>query len=191
MYSLILDSATPILYIALIKDKDIVFEKYLEGRNEHSKNIVDYVNKALVSANITSKDLSNVVIGIGPGSYTGVRMALTVGKIMAAFSNIKLYKISTLKLMASGYLGIVKAQIDARSGNCFGAVINTKTNEYVINEAHMPIDSFNAEYEYEVNELNYKVNPLWVLNNMEYVEVPDLLVPNYLRDTEAERKVND
>ena len=40
MYSLIVDSSTKILYVALVNDDSIIYEKYVEGRNDHAKNIV-------------------------------------------------------------------------------------------------------------------------------------------------------
>ncbi len=40
MYTLILDSATKTLYVALVKDNNVLKEIYLEGRNDHAKNIV-------------------------------------------------------------------------------------------------------------------------------------------------------
>ena len=61
MYSLILDSSTKILYVALVKDNNILFEKYLEGNKDHAKNIVNYVNIALKENNIESKDLDEIV----------------------------------------------------------------------------------------------------------------------------------
>ncbi|MBR3617435.1 MAG: tRNA (adenosine(37)-N6)-threonylcarbamoyltransferase complex dimerization subunit type 1 TsaB, partial [Acholeplasmatales bacterium] len=141
--------------------------------------------------NIKVDDLSEVVVGIGPGSYTGVRMAVTVGKMIAAFKHISLYSVSTLKLMASGYNGIVLSMIDARRGNSFGAIFDTTKNKFIVEEALTETNKLKEnDYEFEVNEASYKVNPLLVLTYKEKVENPDLLIPNYLRDTEAERNLN-
>ena len=85
MYSLILDSATKILYVALIKDNETLYESYIEGKNDHAKNIVAKVDEALKKSNITVNELNEVIVGIGPGSYTGVRMAVTVAKMLAVF----------------------------------------------------------------------------------------------------------
>ena len=45
-------------------------------------------------------------------------------------------------------------------------------------------------YDYKVDENEYKVNPLKVISLANLVEEPRTLVPNYLRDTEAERNLN-
>ena len=192
MYSLIIDSATKILYIALVNDEKILYENYINGKNDHAKNIVSKIDEALKLNNITTDNLDEVIVGVGPGSYTGVRMAVTVAKMLATFKNIKLYKISTLKLMASGYKCKVLALIDARRNNSFATIIDIENNNYLLNEGMYDNDSLlSNEFDYKVTDESYLVDPLYVLENKEYVENYHLLVPNYLRDTEAERNLND
>ncbi len=192
MYSLILDSSTKKLYVCLVSDNKILFEKYIEGRNDHAKNIVATIDEALKSAEIDTDKLNEVIVGVGPGSYTGVRMAVAVAKMMAVFKkNIKLYTISTLKLMSSNKKGLVLASIDARRGNCFGMIIDNDNLKYVINEGLISYDELkNNKYDVEVTENDFVVDPFYVINNKQLVSEPHLLVPNYLRDTEAERNIN-
>ena len=192
MYSLILDSSTQILYISLVKDNEVLFENYMPGNKDHAKNIVYLVNQALENNHIESKDLDEIIVGYGPGSYTGVRMAVTVGKMMAVFMHKPLYVISSLKLMASGTKGIVLSTIDARRGNVFGCILDTNKDSYIVDEAHTLLsDLKNTNYEYEVSDTNFKVDPFYVISHKVLVDKPDLLVPNYLRETEAERNLND
>ena len=192
MYSLILDSSTKKLYVCLVSDNKILFEKYIEGRNDHAKNIVSTIDEALKSASIDTDKLNEVIVGVGPGSYTGVRMAVAVAKMMAVFKkNIKLYTISTLMLMSSNKKGLVLSSIDARRGNCFGMIIDNDNLKYVINEGLISYEELkNNKYDVEVTEENFAVDPIYVLNNKKLVLEPHLLVPNYLRDTEAERNIN-
>ena len=68
MYNLIIDSSTKILYVALVDENNILFEKYIEGRNDHAKNIVKTVDDALKSVNIDAFKLDKVIVGYGPGS---------------------------------------------------------------------------------------------------------------------------
>ena len=192
MYSLILDSSTKILYIALLKDNNLLEDIYVSGQNDHAKNIVSKIDELLKKYNIESKDLNEVICGYGPGSYTGVRMAVTVAKMLSVFMNIPLYTISTLRLMASGKNGKVLSLIDARRGNSFGMIFDMDKNEYIVNEGlYNTLELKNNEYDNIVTENDYKVNPVYCLNNKSKVENPDLLIPNYLRETEAERNLND
>ena len=192
MYSLILDSSTKILYVCLVCDNKVLFEKYLEGNKDHAKNIVYYVDLALKENNIEAKDLDEVICGYGPGSYTGVRMAVTVCKMLSVFMQKPLYTISSLKLMAYSKKGIVKTTIDARRGNVFGCVIDTINNKYIVEEGHYENSYLDeVKYDYVVTDDKFIVDPIYVLNNKELVKEPHLLIPNYLRETEAERNLND
>lgn len=192
MYSLILDSSTKILYVCLVKDNEVLFEKYLEGNKDHAKNIVYYVNMALEENHIEASNLDEVVCGFGPGSYTGVRMAVTVCKMLSVFMKKPLYTISSLKLMASGKKGVVKAIIDARRGNVFGTIIDTENDTYIVPEGHYEGDVLdNNSYQYIVTDSDFKVDPFYVLSHKIKVDEPHLLIPNYLRETEAERNLHD
>ena len=189
MYSLILDSSTKKLYVSLVNDNKVLFEKYIDGRNDHAKNIVSTVDLALKSNNIETKDLSKVIVGYGPGSYTGVRMAVTVAKMITSFMNIELYTISTLKLMASGSKGTVKALIDARRGNAFAGVFDMENNKDVLAEGMYSYEKLNEFMFDTIDENNFVVDPIKCINLAAKVDEVDLLVPNYLRDTEAERNL--
>lgn len=191
MNSLIVDSSTTRLYICVVSNEKIN-ERYIPGRNDHAKYIVSTIDEMLKEYNLTSKDLDEIICGIGPGSYTGVRMSCTVCKMMAVFLNKPLYTISTLKLMASGTKGIVLSTIDARRGNVFGTIIDTNNDSYIVDESHTVYDDLKKnKYNYEVNEDNFIVDPIYCINHKEKVDEPHLLVPNYLRETEAERNLHD
>lgn len=188
MYSIILDSATKNLYCALIDENKIIFEKYITGENDHAKNIVSVIKEALEFANIKPNQLNKFVCGVGPGSYTGERMAVTVAKIFASYTNIELYKISTLALISSGYSGNVLAIIDARRGNVFGAIYNNGIE--VFKETHIEKAIILQEkYDYIATEENFIIDPIKAVRYAKFVDNKYLLVPNYLRDTEAERNL--
>lgn len=188
MKTLIIDSATKVLYCSLVIDKIVVFEEYIAGQNDHAKKIVQVVEQACNSAGIKVLELDEVVCGIGPGSYTGVRMAVTVAKMICSFSTIELRKISTLFLMASGSGGVVKASIDARRGNAFTGYY--KEGVGVREEALLP-NTCDYAYDVAVNESSFKVDANLVIMKSTKVENPFLLVPNYLRETEAERNLKN
>ncbi|MCM1130296.1 MAG: tRNA (adenosine(37)-N6)-threonylcarbamoyltransferase complex dimerization subunit type 1 TsaB [Roseburia sp.] len=193
MKTLIIDSATNVLYTALCFEEEVIYESYIPGKHDHASVILVEVEKACSKGNIDLIDIDRVIVGIGPGSYTGVRMGVAVGKMIATLeSKIKLYEISTLKLMASGIDGIVLASIDARRGNCFGCILDTIKNTYSVPEALVEKASLEEnKYDFQVNENEYKVNPLKVIKWAKEVVEPRTLVPNYLRETEAERNLHD
>ncbi|MDE7384662.1 MAG: tRNA (adenosine(37)-N6)-threonylcarbamoyltransferase complex dimerization subunit type 1 TsaB [Anaeroplasmataceae bacterium] len=193
MKTLIIDSATNVLYTALCFDEKVIYESYVPGKHDHASVILVEVEKACSKGNIDLIEIDRVIVGVGPGSYTGVRMGVAVGKMIATLeSKIKLYEISTLKLMVSGIEGSVLASIDARRGNCFGCILDTTTNTYIVSEALVEKTSLEQnKFDVSVNENEYKVNPLKVIKWAKEVAEPRTLVPNYLRETEAERNLHD
>jgi len=189
MYSLILDSSTSILYVCLVKNKTVLYEVYLKGNRDHAKNIVLKIEEALTENNLTTADLDEVICGVGPGSYTGVRMAVTVSKMLSSLGDITLKRISTLLLMSSGTDKISIPTIDARRGNVFSAKYDNMS--LVEEEALRNKEAFFDDELPNPNESDFKVNPLKVISYAKLVEEPDGLVPNYLRITEAERSLHD
>lgn len=188
MLELVLDSATKKLYIALVLDKKVVYEKYYSEKNAHATHIVDGINIGLNSINLKAKDINHIVCGIGPGSYTGVRMAVTVAKMLSSFSDIKLSKISTLRLMSSNEDDKTLVYIDARRGNAFAAIYDG--NSIIMDDSFVSLDNIDKSlYSKIITEDNFIVNPIRVIELAKIVNEPDLLVPNYLRDTEAERNL--
>ena len=192
MKTLILDSATNKLYVSLVIDENIVYETYTSSEKGHAKTIMVEIDNACKKANIELINIDQVVVGIGPGSYTGVRMAVTVGKMLATMAeNIKLLSISTLVLMGTGFTGNVLSTIDARRGNCFGMIYDMSSDSYVQNEELYERAILEANsYDCKVDENEFKVDPLKVIKLSALVDEPRTLVPNYLRDTEAERNLN-
>lgn len=190
MNCLIVDSSTKNLYISIIYDNKLVFEKYIAGKNDHAKNIVATIDEGLKENNMTVDCLDRVICGIGPGSYTGVRMAVTVCKMISSFKKIDLYTISTLKLISSGYSGICKVMIDARRNNAFAMVFDYNKSQYVLKEGLYSYDELSSyEADCIITDDDIKVDAFFCMNNSILCQNPDLLVPNYLRETEAERNL--
>lgn len=190
MYTLIIDSATKILYEALVHDDKLVCEKYISGQNDHAKNIVSVLEQILKAEGIEASDLDRIVCGIGPGSYTGVRMGVTVAKMIGAFLNKEVYEISTLDLMASGQEAEALAMIDSRRGNAFCAhyLNGVKTdNEAIRNQAEYKALYPNACI---LTESSFKVDPLKCIKIAHKHDNPHSLEPNYLQETEAERNLH-
>ena len=141
MNSLIIDTSTKYLYIGLVQDDKVLAERVFEGSKNHAGNSVYQIDLLLKEFGLNTSNLDNVYCGYGPGSYTGVRISVTIAKMLASFSNINLYGISSLFLAGSGYDNKnVAVMFDARRGNsfcaCYGEVeINDKlrNNEEFLN----------------------------------------------------------
>ena len=188
MNSLIIDTSTKYLYIGLVQDDKVLAERIFEGSKNHAGNSVYQIDLLLKEFGLNTSNIDNVYCGYGPGSYTGVRISVTIAKMLASFSDINLYCISSLFLAGSGYDNKnVAVMFDARRGNsfcaCYGEVeINDKlrNNEEFLNMLSEANDLV------LVKEENFKVNPLKVIKHSFRVNDVEAFVPNYLRITEAE-----
>ena len=188
MNSLIIDTSTKYLYIALVKDDVVLSEKIFEGSKNHAGNSIYQIDLLLKEFNLKTSDLDNVYCGYGPGSYTGVRISVTIAKMLASFLDVNLYKVSSLFLAGSGYDNKnVAVMFDARRGNsfcgCYGENFiedKLRSNEEFLNLVNSYDDLI------VVNESNFKVNPLKVIKNATKVGDVEAFVPSYLRITEAE-----
>lgn len=190
MYTLIIDSATKVLYEALVCDDKVIDERYIKGQNDHAKNIVSQLEDMLKCANITCGDITRIVCGIGPGSYTGVRMGVTVSKMIGTFLHKEVYEISTLDLISSGCSGEVLSMIDSRRGNAFCAhyLNGIKTDdEKIRNQEEYKSLYPNAKI---VTENDFIVDPIKCIKQAKLNQNPHSLEPNYLQETEAQRNLN-
>lgn len=188
MNSLIIDTSTKYLYIALVKDDVVLSEKIFEGSKNHAGNSVYQIDLLLKEFDLKTSDLDNVYCGYGPGSYTGVRISVTIAKMLASFLDINLYKVSSLFLAGSGYDNKnVAVMFDARRGNSFCGCYG---ENYIEDKLRSNEEFLNLVNSYDdlivVNESNFKVNPLKVIENATKVEDVEAFVPSYLRITEAE-----
>lgn len=186
MKSLIVDTATKNLYIALTDGNDVIEEYICKDSKEHSKNIMPEIERILNKNNINVKELERIYVGIGPGSYTGVRIGVTVCKMLAWTLNIPLYQVSSLYVMCSKYDDATPL-IDARRGNAFCCVYHN--GEAIISEELRAIDTFIPDKENIIDEDSFAPDPLKIMDKAKLVN-PHACVPNYLRLTEAERNLH-
>ncbi len=194
MSTLIIDTSTKYLYLCLVKDNKVIQEILEDGNKNHAPHSVLLIEEILKNNNININDLNEVVCGIGPGSYTGLRISLTIAKMICSFKNIPLKTISTLYLMSSAYEGRIVPVISARRENYFcGGYENNKSlfDEGV--KTKEEIELIISDFKY-IEEDMFKVNPIKVIENSKLESKVDEVVPNYLRITEAEynlKKKND
>lgn len=182
MRKLIIDSSTNLLYVGLIDNNHKDNETRL-GNNDNAAYLVDKIDILLKRNNLTINNIDEIIVGVGPGSYTGIRVAVTVAKMLAYTKNINLKTISSLLLLSSGYEYEVTACIDARRNHVFslthnkGIVIN---DDKYINKNDLLSECI------DLTEENIKVNLDIISNYAKEVTDVHNLEPNYLRKTEAE-----
>ena len=98
-YYLLLDSSNTSLTVGLCnQDKLIDFTSY-EAWQTQSEHMIPEIDALLIKHKIGKEDISGVMVTIGPGSYTGVRIAITISKVIAVALNVPVYPISALQIL--------------------------------------------------------------------------------------------
>lgn len=121
MYSLLLDSANRDLNVGLAKDNQIIDRISYQAWQRQSELMAVEVDAILKRNNISAKDIGEVVVTIGPGSYTGIRIALTIAKTLAFALDIKIFAVSSLISQKGRHQPTISV-INARSNRSYVAI---------------------------------------------------------------------
>lgn len=120
------DTSTSVLSVALVRDREIVAEYAETAHRNHSAALVPAIDRVLQEAGTEVAGLKAIAVGRGPGSYTGVRIAVTVAKTLAWSAGVKLIGVSSLRTIAAGAMAEegdwIVPLIDARRGHAYTAL---------------------------------------------------------------------
>ena len=119
---LAVDASAAIGSIAAVGPAGCV-ERTLDSRALPSDVLVSAIEASLTAVGAKASELAAIVVGIGPGSFTGLRVALATVKGMAYGGSVPVYGVSSLALIAAGVgPGLVAPVLDARRGEVFCAL---------------------------------------------------------------------
>lgn len=96
MMTLGMETSTKTGSVALVKGGAVLAEKSLAGKMNHSEKLLPAVESILAEKKITYRDLDRVAVSIGPGSFTGLRIGLTVARAIAQMLKIEAVGVPTL-----------------------------------------------------------------------------------------------
>ncbi len=190
MLRLFLNTSNKYLYLCLMDDLVITDEVLLEGNNNHSEKLIDVLDYFLKQNDVTVDDIEELYVGRGPGSYTGVRIACTVAKVLAAIKHKKLYSFSSLDLLLSTKLnrpGVYSVVMDARRGNSFAKVVKVNASgvDIILEEAFLENKVLEENYAGNLiinqDHTLYRPDLLLQFNLVKEVEDIHAFVPTYLR----------
>ena len=188
---LLIDSSTNYLYLSIINNEDV--KSFVRsGKNDHSETLVDFLNNFLKENDISIDDINEVYVGRGPGSYTGLRIAGTVGKVLSHIKNKKLFSFSSLDLILASKLktnGFYIARIDAKKKHSYFKIVEVKDcclNTIQDETFGEDETSFKDYQNYSILEMNdefFNTNPaLNIIKYNLYKEESTLdFTPNYIR----------
>lgn len=188
MLRLFLDTSNKYLYIAVLNNLEVLFEHVQPGNNNHSETLVQVLENTLTENNIELDNIEEIFVGRGPGSYTGVRVACTVAKVLAYIKNKKLYSFSSLDLLLTTNFakGKVVCQMDARRGFSYAKAFNISDNIEVIKEEEFT-ETVKLQEEFVdalfITNEAYNYNPVILIEKGLFKEEKNIhgFVPTYLR----------
>ncbi|WP_323089591.1 tRNA (adenosine(37)-N6)-threonylcarbamoyltransferase complex dimerization subunit type 1 TsaB [Allobaculum sp. JKK-2023] len=120
MKSLMLDTSWKQLVIILLEDGQVKASLVEEAFKRQSESLFVELKRLLGETGWKLKDLDEVIITDGPGSYTGLRIAMTTAKLLGTQADIQVKTLSTFQLYA-GAAPLANVILDARGGRVYAA----------------------------------------------------------------------
>lgn len=102
MKTLFVDSSRKKLSIALADNNELLLVSNVESYNKHSNYLTNEIEKTLNKFNLELNDIDNYIVLNGPGSFTGIRVGVTVCKTLAWTLSKKLYLLNNLEALKVG-----------------------------------------------------------------------------------------
>ena len=118
MLTLCIDTAYKYLTCVLIKDDQILSSYSKECFKKQSEEVFLALNEVFEKAAVDRRSIDSICISEGPGSYTGVRIAMTIAKVMGEMLPCDVYTISTLRLYAANRNNVMVV-MDARADRVY------------------------------------------------------------------------
>lgn len=206
MISLFIDTSSSTTILALFKDSVEVACVQENNMHDVSSSIMSLLDNLLTDARIKLENINKIFVVNGPGSFTGLRIGLTIAKTLACSLKIPVIPISSLEVLASTeFVGdYIIPYIDARRGYVFSSIYDHNL-DIVIKDQYIHINSLlsylmcDKSYQFVGREeLGFKERISPAVNIGQVISKhyndngvnPHTLVPNYLKKTEAEEKLN-
>jgi len=210
MLTLFIDSSRKDLLLAVFKGTSVIKELSLGTNGRHSEFIMTELETMIKDLDITLDQFDRVITTKGPGSFTGVRIGVTIAKTLCYAKKIPLYSISTLKVLSyTGYEHRVVI-MDAKKGRVFATIVSN--DQVVLEDSYIEFDElinkmsklegrvsitcddiyFNNENLLEFGDVFAQKVVLEEMINDQLVEEDVIsFAPDYLKLTDAEIQYNE
>lgn len=196
MLSLCMDSAYKNLIIGLYDENGLIDGIAFEAFKKQSETIFVELERLLKKNDLDYKDFDQIVITKGPGSYTGIRIAMTIAKVLSTQMGQTLKTISTMQLYA-GKEEKANVILDARSSRVYAAylengkliegpkIITLDQGESFLKAHPAPVfgDAYLIGQQGQSSDFLKNFGDL--LLNAQRVENKHTLTPEYLKSSEA------
>jgi tRNA threonylcarbamoyl adenosine modification protein YeaZ len=135
MKILAIDTSNHPMSVAVVEDDQLLATETLNMVRNHSIYLMPAIDKLFKLAKWEPEDVDRIVVAQGPGSYTGIRIAVSTAKVLADTMNKELVGISSLEVLARNIVPTTKELIvpffDARRGNVFAGAYQWQDGKLV------------------------------------------------------------
>ena len=210
MKVLAFDTSSKALSVAILDGENLLADVTVNIKKNHSINLMPAIDFLMKAVDLKPTDLDRISVAQGPGSYTGLRVAVATAKTLAYTLNIELVGVSSLYALAAAadFDGLVVPVIDARRNNVYAGFYKDGQSlkddqhmnfadvlEAVKDEESVMFVGEVANFSNQIDESLPQAKVLSVLpsayaigkrgQELQPVDV-DSFVPNYLKRVEAE-----
>lgn len=204
MIYLLVDTSTSNITVSILNDTKVICEYIKKIDSDMSSKILPIIDNLLKDNQLNLEQIDKIFVVNGPGSFTGVRIGITICKTIAWALKKDIITLSSIELMATTKTEkkYLVPMIDARRGNVFAGIydneLNCIKNDQLININEL-IDHLDDNYElisYDnidiKNLIVPKPNVLKIIekHKNDVVINPHNVNPNYLKLTEAQENLN-
>lgn len=194
MASLLLDSSNTSLSVGFENNGVLIGFTSYEAWQVQSEHMVPEIDKLMKELGLTRNDIKCIVTSIGPGSYTGVRIALTIAKVTSLATSAPIYPVSSLRVLKDNDNPSI-CLINARSNRSYFGVYqgnkilvsdtiktNDEVKEYIANHPTYSICGDARYLGYENKDTNICLQMVSLINDLEKAENDLSVKPVYLKD---------
>ncbi|WP_099355422.1 tRNA (adenosine(37)-N6)-threonylcarbamoyltransferase complex dimerization subunit type 1 TsaB [Fredinandcohnia onubensis] len=131
MKVLAIDTSNYVLGVAIVNEEKVIGEVITNLPKNHSVRVMPTIEQLMKECGIKPKELERIVVAMGPGSYTGVRIGVTIAKTLAWSLEIPLVGVSSLEIVAANgrhFNGFISPLFDARRGQVYTGLYQYEGN---------------------------------------------------------------
>lgn len=200
MKILFLDTSSFFVTISILDNDKILYLFQEEINDDMSSKIMPIISNAFDKLAFSIKDIDKIMVVNGPGSFTGVRIGVTIAKVLAWSLKKDIITISSLEYLATTPFNTkyVIPMIDCRRGNVYAGIYDSNLN-IVKEESFCSYESLRDYFDdstiVSFNEFDNSIMPKLDVIKIVNRHINDnsinchLVKPNYLKKTEAEERL--
>lgn len=142
MLTLLIETSTERGGVFLFKENELLFENYFPPGLHNSASLMPAIQNGLFRTGVSVADLALIGVGVGPGSYTGLRVGAMAAKMLSYACKIPLVSLCTLDCFASSHAENYAVVIDAKIGGVYlklahGTPLVCPLNELLLHLNHV------------------------------------------------------